>query len=350
MLYHLYYFSATGNTAHSAAMIKEALSSRGHTVRVVPLSDGTKPLTERPDRLVLAYPTYSWRPPALVSRFIARLPRGNGMEAAVFTADGGDSHASIDAAERALRRRGYRTIVKAAAHYPNDWAEMIPPPVGEAREAAVSRGIAGTERFVRGLLEGTPILRERSGPEFLLNVVGLLFAAFGRHFLGKLFVADDDCTACGLCARNCPVGAIAMGEGPNARPRWKYRCEACTRCMNLCPTKAINTSPLRGAALLLGVALFLVLGFSAYGAVALDLHRSIQGAAGVVMDFVAGIAIVAASHLLALTVFDSLVLRPLLAIPALRRLAQKSFTKTFARYRFEGFKPPTGDRRPEAAD
>ncbi len=54
----------------------------------------------------------------------------------------------------------------------------------------------------------------------------------------KPFYVTDKCVGCGLCARNCPDGAIEMNEG---KPRWiKKRCEKCGACINRCPVRAIE--------------------------------------------------------------------------------------------------------------
>ena len=50
------------------------------------------------------------------------------------------------------------------------------------------------------------------------------------------FLSTDACNACGICEENSPSGNIAV-EG---RPRWKRRCEACLRCINICPKSAIQ--------------------------------------------------------------------------------------------------------------
>ena len=54
----------------------------------------------------------------------------------------------------------------------------------------------------------------------------------------KPFYAEDSCTHCGLCEKNCPAHAIQMENG---KPRWKKtRCIQCQSCINRCPVRAIQ--------------------------------------------------------------------------------------------------------------
>ncbi|MGN1140747.1 MAG: EFR1 family ferrodoxin [Oliverpabstia sp.] len=62
--------------------------------------------------------------------------------------------------------------------------------------------------------------------------------------------ANKSCTKCGICAKNCPVGAISM---ENLTQTDNERCISCMRCISVCPngSRELNKLVLAGAAQML---------------------------------------------------------------------------------------------------
>jgi ferredoxin len=52
------------------------------------------------------------------------------------------------------------------------------------------------------------------------------------------YVINDDCVSCGACAADCPVSAIAEGEGKFVIDG--ATCVDCGACAGTCPVGAIN--------------------------------------------------------------------------------------------------------------
>ncbi len=347
MDYLIYCFSATGNTAHGVDIIAAELRSRGDQVSVIAVDRDTRHLDGFPDRLLIAFPTFSWVPPVLVQRFLRRLPRGkkpdgSRVRAAVFTADGGDCLQAPEQARRMLRRRGYDVFLTGRASYPDNWQQFIPGPDAETRTRLIATGEEMTRAFARKLLsEEASRYRVASFHQLWSRVVGSLFAFFGRRFMGKMFIADRDCTACGICVRACPVGAILLPAGEQPRPFWKMNCESCNRCINICPEKAVVCSPARIAVLITAIIGMVMAVLGLYNAYLKPLLvAAVPAMLSGIVNFLAAAALVIGVHFLVIGPLDRFGLRYLQRLPGLERIFTFGYNKRSRRYLMPGYRPP----------
>ncbi len=280
----VFYFSGTGNTARAAELIAAELRAAGHTVSLYRVEHGSGgkllAVSCEPSALhVFCFPIYACGVPNIMLNYLRRLPRARpsfdirasdfglprAQRAAVVCTMGDDisydkkgerhhlsgfeGHALTQAAGT-LRQRGYDVFLTGACSYPLNWTQVVNAPrpeidaelraLGDSQATEIGKRIAAGERSIR-----------RFGKAHALWTVpfSLLYSVFGRVAMGKLYVADSDCNACGLCVRGCPARAIrlrgtapARGLSPKPKPRWGWNCEGCQRCINTCPRNAIQTS------------------------------------------------------------------------------------------------------------
>ena len=91
----------------------------------------------------------------------------------------------------------------------------------------------------------------QSAPNPVLSTIKYFREEYRQHVLekeckaleckamAKIAINPEKCKACGLCQKNCPVGAIS-GEGRETRVIDQDKCIKCGTCLTTCPFKAIG--------------------------------------------------------------------------------------------------------------
>ena len=341
----IHYFTGTGNTAHAVQMISEELKLAGHKVTIVQVNYGVLPPKGAFDYHIVAFPVLSWAPPAMMSRYLQKLPLLNGIKVAILAINGallsngkliaGYTGQALEEAEKILRRKRMDVFLTSNASFPDNWTQMTNPCDEEGLKAIIPQGEAQVHSFTaKFLLEERELYRCGALNIAWSWLVARGFGKIGRRILGTFYIADEKCTGCAICAKTCPAQTIVMEK---KLPRWKTRCEDCNRCINICPEKAIQVSlPL----MLIQITLNLILSVWFIKGVLDYVSLIIVGMPWLKLLVDIPLVIVA----IYLAVWVSLVpldfvFRQLMNSPAIRHYFTKSFTKSFRRYSAPGFKP-----------
>jgi len=347
LTFHAFYFSATGNTEKALRRAESELREAGHEViESIVTAASAMPELASCDCVIAAFPVLAKAPPAMFSKFLNRMPRGEKIgggriKAAVLAVDGGGGGWAGNRAARILEKRGYEVVSIAKAPYPANWAQVNEAFDEDESASVMAKGERIAAEFGAKLARGEDSPETLTAPkDFLDAILPILFGLQGRKMLGKLYYADQDCNSCGLCSRACPSGTILIAGGKRAKPYWKSNCENCNRCINICPKGAIVSSIGRMAAFIVAMAasawalIWAYLRFAS-PSIAGRLPASLAGSLDILV--IAGIII--ASRFLAVGPFDALVLRWLQRIPGIRRFFAQSYTKGKRKYVAEGFRP-----------
>jgi ferredoxin len=137
--------------------------------------------------------------------------------------------------------KGYRCIGFRPVDLPSNWIPLHPG----IKKKVIDSIFIRCERIVRDfaikILSGKKVYRGLySLPvDILISPISFGYYVAGRFFLSKTFIANYNCTNCGLCIKECPTASIKL---VNNRPYWKLSCESCMRCLNHCPEKAIEAA------------------------------------------------------------------------------------------------------------
>lgn len=344
----IYWFSGTGNSWLVAARMSRALEAKGMSTVLSPIEAFRTPklrlsasraldadaygsgLPVEADGLdVFCFPVFSFTAPAIVDRFMARLPVALGRKAAVVATMGGGGYEgrALSRATRRLRESGRKTVLTAALEMPEAFVQFYGATEPAAAEARTQAALVEADRLAGLLAEGKGELRPaKAGGLAATWIASAAFSALGRHILGLCWSASPTCTGCGLCAASCPKRSIVM---IGKRPLWKASCEDCQRCANLCPVGSIRLSVPALVAFVVPVFLPWASWFGSLLGAEGGAERFLVWLAGAVLG---SIAMAYAVRLLELT-------------PGVRRLMSASWAASFRRRLAPGFAEELAARR-----
>lgn len=226
----LWYFSPVFHTRALVRALGSALAERLGVAEVrehdaTPWSAaGEAPSALAPSELaILGAPVYGGRVPAPA---LERLPRAAGSPAVLLVSYGNRAFedALLELRDGAVAR-GFRPIAAAACIAEHTIAGYAAGRPDAADMAALGDFAGAVASLVRQDVPELPAEPEIPGNR--------PYRKFSPSALPQQ--VGDACTRCGLCARQCPTGAIDADEPARVDAG---RCICCMRCVNICPARA----------------------------------------------------------------------------------------------------------------
>lgn len=254
----IYFLSGTGNSYRVTTWLEQQLVDAGIQTRILTLNSAQpeQEIEANSETLLgLVFPTHGFTAPWHMIKFALRLPSRQATHAfclatraslrfgSVFVP--GISGSATFLIALILFLKGYRVRGVTAIDMPSNWYSLHPIQRAESVERIKKRAMLKSRRSMARLLDGRRMwLNWNNLYEIAWGIplayISMLYLLVGRFFLAKLFFANRNCDGCGICAVNCPVGAIRMQGADNKWPFWRYNCESCMKCAAFCPKKAIE--------------------------------------------------------------------------------------------------------------
>lgn len=226
------YFSATGNCKYVATRLAQATGQEMYSIAdcirngQYDFSDGT---------VGIISPAYDWGLPSIVKEFLEKASFRT--DYLYFAATYGTIPGAIGyMANKAIRERTIDAYY--SVRMPDTWAPIFDLSTPEKVAKYTRHTESEIDRMIQGVRERRTNrhLRPRT-PAIITKLIAEPLYNKKVRCTSNLH-AENTCIGCGLCAKKCPVQAIAMRDG---RPVWvKDRCVMCLGCLHRCPKFAIQ--------------------------------------------------------------------------------------------------------------
>lgn len=230
----IYWFSGTGNTLVAARQ----LAARLGETELVPLATAVRESIPQADRVGVAFPVLAFGPPNIVMDFLAKAALPPKAYLFSLCTMGGMAGASHGRLRDVLKARGLDLASGWSVQMPGNCISLYPPPKEARQKKSFDKAARKMDFIASAVREGRRGHYEDSMAPvswFARWLSPMALKRFPRE--DRKFTVTNECIHCGLCARVCPVGNIAMQEGT---PHWQGRCEQCFGCINWCPKSAIE--------------------------------------------------------------------------------------------------------------
>lgn len=231
----IFYFSATGNSRHAAKKIADATGES-----IISITDCLKNnrfnfTAKNGENIGLVSPVYNFGLPVTVIDFLDRLEiEYNSNYVFTLVTYGGFSGGASKMMKDKLSEKGIGIDAFYSVRMPDTWTPVYDLSDKEKVTETNRKADIKIGRIIKQI-------RKKAKGNYDFRRI-----PFGDKFYGgyeemrktSSLSVNESCIGCGLCTKQCPVGAI---EIQNGKPVWvKEKCAMCLGCLHHCPEFAIQ--------------------------------------------------------------------------------------------------------------
>ncbi|NLM09765.1 MAG: 4Fe-4S binding protein [Clostridiaceae bacterium] len=250
----IYYFSATGNTKYGLKLLQYYLTSKGHSCKLRTVENEDS-ICYDCDLLGFASPVYGGYPAKIVMNFIERsktftykVPAFTVLCPCSTMGYWGSREIFMDALSakniQVVASLGFlgnpsHPIVLGSIKHGTPFFKSFFDGIGRPNSFDAAQIKEFSEKLItiyRDFSEGKKI--KKPGYSKIRRWVSNTVRSREIDLINEtsLLVYQDKCVKCGLCQKECPVGALSLEPYPVQN---LSKCFSCQKCINICPKHAI---------------------------------------------------------------------------------------------------------------
>ncbi len=233
------YYTGTGNSRYAASIL-----SRQSGKELVCMNDIMRLRIQDPyaakysfksdSSFVIVCPTYCWRIPRVVEKFI-RESRFEGTKKIYFYLTcGTGTGAAYEHAKELCHQLELDFMGLGSVKMPENFITMFKAPSYDEAQGILRAAVSQIESAGRLINFGKPLNDNNIGNPNLTKLNNIFYKFFVND---KKFRVTNDCVGCGKCVSICPLCNISMDYD---EPIWHGNCTQCMACISICPHDAIE--------------------------------------------------------------------------------------------------------------
>ncbi|NVM27862.1 MAG: 4Fe-4S binding protein [Candidatus Helarchaeota archaeon] len=240
------YFSQSGGTEKIAKKIQEGINTSANSCELVKIKKVNLTKLDEYELIGLGCPTFFYREPANIQRFINNLPLKKGKYVFIFASHGSCLGNTFYYMTEQLKERGYQ-VIGAFDSYSDSSIQFYPSPM-HTHGHPDAQELQTAQEFGEKICSVSE--KVRNGQTNLIPQFELVTDTWWyrdskvatldllRRISPVFIINEDKCKKCMTCQEECPGDAIDINASPPEIQ--KEGCIFCWACEKICPEGAIE--------------------------------------------------------------------------------------------------------------